>query len=177
MDLAHDKEWDYTVVACVSNGALHCLNERTWFSAIQNEVVTVVVRVIEKPDDFPIAGLQGEQERDDVQVILCSATDTAVRLPSELLDTGRQVRGHVVLEASGLIKPSAPQTLAALLRSWSPELEIEEYQGKRGYARVRVTARHEALACQIIKVIGRERRKHVKIKEVPATREYDSASE
>mmetsp|Transcript_45086 Transcript_45086/g.89346 ORF Transcript_45086/g.89346 Transcript_45086/m.89346 type:complete len:104 (-) Transcript_45086:70-381(-) len=82
--------------------------------------------------------------------------------------------GHVVLEASHLIKSTADETLASLIQARCPQLLVEEYMGERSYARIRVTLEAEDAVRDIIKTIARERGKKPHVREVRGTRQYYS---
>lgn len=89
-------------------------------------------------------------------------------------------QGTVVLQADGLVK-SKPgrqtETLVSILREVRPGIDVEMPFGELSYARVKVQFQDEASVRELIKTMGTLRGKHVKLREVPGTRLYDSPRE
>merc|ERR1712183_592125 len=87
------------------------------------------------------------------------------------------VRGHVVLEVRGMVKPGGQETLVELLKTRAPSLGAVAVLGQRSFARVRVPLQHESSARAAIKAIAGERGQRASVKALHGTRTYESESD
>jgi len=171
---------NYSVCACMKTTGydddghaeeeLFTLNNRTLYSAIYNGVNTISVIVVDT-DDW--------EHRFTAQ---CPWTTIRVREPRRALPLQAgarpealhvntpKARGHVVLEVDHIInrRPGQEETLCTLLRTRLVHLanQIEQEDGPRSYARVRVPMEQEDVVRAEIKQIGHEHRKRVNIKTI-----------
>lgn len=68
--------------------------------------------------------------------------------------------GSVVIETNNMVKPGLGQeTLLSLMQQRNPPFVVQEYQGARSYARVRVSLADEPRARKLIKEIAAEKRR------------------
>lgn len=168
---------EYTVCACFQTVGsddeglpetyLFTLNNRTLFSAIYNDVQEIHVFIVQTDDwdgrftgQRPWTLIRVRQPRGQLEVI---AIPEAMRAPAP--------RGHVVIEVDRIInrRPGQEETLfSSLSARLSPYLgsQVEEEQGERSYARVRIQMEYENAVREEIKKIGHERGKRVNIKTV-----------
>ena len=87
--------------------------------------------------------------------------------------------GLVVLEVDNLInsknRDNQESSLTNLLKKYCPQLHLEEVDGERSYARVRIRMEDEALIREVLKAIGRERGKRgMSIRVVPGSQIFES---
>lgn len=87
--------------------------------------------------------------------------------------------GLMVLEVDRLInsknRDNQESSLTNLLKKYCPQLHLEEVDGERSYARVRIRMEDEALIREVIKAIGKERGKRgMSIRVVPGSQIFES---
>jgi len=169
---------EYSIVACLwtipcgpekYTTELFTLNNRTLFSAIYNGVETVKVAIVETDgfqDRFtasrPFTTIRRRRSTRQFAV----AIPEALRVPV--------VRGHAVLEADRIInrRPGQEETLGSMLRErrahnkFYIQGSIDNEEGPRSYARVRVSINDEDAIRSAIKDIGKERGKRVNVKTI-----------
>lgn len=123
---------------------LFALNNRTLFNAIHTGVGSVLVTIVDKPDDWP-RRFTGSRPWMCVKVRGLTflpgvgyAEPQALRIPASAFPGG----GHrsiclVMLEARNLVNPKK-DTLHSLLQEMSSDLDARVVDGPRAFARVRV---------------------------------------
>lgn len=101
----------------------------------------------------------------------------ALRIPASAFPgSDRQSVCLVVLEVRGLINPKR-DTVCALLRDMSSDLDARQVDGPRAYARVRVSEDDAPLVRSMIKAIAQSRGKSsraVECVEIRELRQYES---
>jgi len=151
---------------------VYALNNRTLFNVAYNGVKKVRVLIVDPPSDWNVRFTGAHCG----YCIELKAHLEAVVIPlSSLCSNEPRGRCFVVLEARNLIKPQrSDDSLLLLLQDFAADIKIEEVQGARSYARIRVYCRDADLAKKIIKAIGEQRGKTVEVREVPNERRYAS---
>ena len=177
----------YNVIACYHDGILFTLNNRTLYSALHNEIEEIAVLIVKKPLDWdrrftakpPYTFVHVRTNRHDETLCemledsnWCGAVVGAVvgpvdgiQLPAAAFPGAEPSGppGLVVLEVDRLInsknRDNQESSLTNLLKEYCPKLHLEEVDGERSYARVRIRMEDEALVREVIKAIGRERGK------------------
>jgi len=100
-----------------------------------------------------------------------------IKIPAEAFPSSQTPsRCWLVLEARNLVNPKK-NTLWDLLVNLCPDLKIQQFEGKRDYARVRVIEDDKPLVCSAIKALAKQlgkRPNDVDIMEVRSERRFDS---
>jgi hypothetical protein len=134
---------------------------------------------------LPIASLVGllfflrsQYASDDAPLDFYEFIPHVLTIPADAFPSSGRVhaRGHVVLEVRNLVKPGR-DTIFSVLNARAPNLQIEQHEGTRSYACVRVSLEHESLVRAMIQAIGQERARNASVHEVPGTRVYSSPRE
>lgn len=155
----------YSVIACYHDGILLTLNNRTLYSALYNGIEEIAVVIVKKPSDWD-QRFTAEPPYAFVHV-RARVIPEALELPALAFPgaepSGPTGSGLVVLEVDKLInsknRDNKESSLTNLLKKYCPQLHLEEVDGERSYARVRIRMEDEALIREVLKAIGRERGK------------------
>lgn len=159
----------YSVIACYDydhDGVLLALNNRTLYSALYNGIEEIAVVIVKKPSDWdrrftaepPYAFVH-------VRPRITPHALSALELPAAVFPGAEPSgpTGLMVLEVDKLInrrnRDNQESSLTNLLKKYCPQLHLEEVDGERSYARVRIRMEDEALIREVLKAIGRERGK------------------
>jgi len=173
------------VLACFHSDAygerLFVLNNRTLFNAIENKIDKLVVTIVEKPSDWThrFTGRRPwlciKVRRPQEQILSLSVP--FVKIPADAVPSVvPPSRVLVVLEARNLVNPKK-DNLYSLIKEFSPELNIQEFEGVRAYARVRVAEEDEPLVRCVLKAIAKslgKRPNAVDCFEVEGERRFES---
>lgn len=170
---------------------LFALNNRTLFNAIYRNLNEVIVNIIEKPEDWPrrftgrrlwmcieVRQRKSMAQSDRVEPH-CGWPDAALRIPDTAFPGGEEHRSicFVVLEVRNLVNPRKKDTLFALLKDMSSDLDVRAVEGPRAYARVRINENDVPLVRSMVKAIAERMGKQVwtvECVEVEDMRLYDS---
>lgn len=119
----------------------------------------------------PLVSIPLQQQFDEY---LDALHEPLVTIPASSLNP-YEARGicFVVLEVRDLVKPQRPETLFSILRAFSADINIQEVEGERSYARIHVDNQDTELITNI-KAIGKQRGKKVVVREVGDLSPYDS---
>ena len=176
----------YSVIACYHDGILLSLNNRTLYSALYNGIEEIAVVIVKKPFDWdqrfsakpPYTFVRVRTNRHDESGHYIAH---ALPLPAAAFPGAEPSgpTGLMVLEVDRLInsknRDNQESSLKNLLKKYCPQLHLEEVDGERSYARVRIRMEDEALIREVLKAIGKERRKHgMSIRVVEGSRIFES---
>ena len=174
----------YNVIACYHEGILFTLNNRTLYSALYNGIEEIAVLIVKKPLDWD-RRFTAEPPYTVIRSLglqlLWGLQDNSLRLPAAAFPGAEPLgpTGLVVLEVESLInsknRDNQESSLTNLLKKYCPQLHLEEVDGERSYARVRIRMEDEALIREVIKAIGKERGKRgMSIRVVPGSQIFES---
>lgn len=176
----------YNAIACYHEGILFSLNNRTLYSALHNGIEEIAVLIVKKPFDWdrrftakpPYRSVRVRENRHDESDHYVAH---ALPLPAAAFPGAEPSgpTGLMVLEVDKLInrkhRDNQESSLTNLLKKYCPQLHLEEVDGERSYARVRIRMEDEALIREVLKAIGRERGKRgMSIRVVPGSRIFES---
>ena len=185
----------YSVIACYHNGILFTLNNRTLYSALHNGIVEIAVLIVKKPFDWDrrfsakpqytsVRVRTNRHDESDHYIAhdeyYSAAALVALQLPAAAFPGAEPSgpTGLLVLEVDRLINSKNrdnQESLTNLLKKYCPQLHLEEVDGERSYARVRLRMEDEALVREVIKAIGKERGKRgMSIRVVEGSRIFES---
>lgn len=171
----------YSVIACYHDGILLSLNNRTLYSALYNGIEEIAVVIVKKPFDWdrrftakpPYTRVRHDESEHYVA--------HALSLPAAAFPGAEPSgpTGSMVLEVDRLIniknRDNQESSLTNLLKKYCAQLHLEEVDGERSYARVRIRMEDEALIRGVLKAIGKERGKHgMSIRVVEGSRIFES---
>jgi len=143
-----------------------------WYHALASEEDLCARHLLELPHSkrSMFCQVNSEQALGDNQ----NKYSLKVRVPADVFPrAGPHVEGKVVLEISHLINnKGGTETLASLVRPLMPLAIIEECEGPRSFCRIIVEMKDEAAVREVIKSLGKQRKKRVNIQEI--SREFDS---
>jgi len=157
---------------------LFALNNRTLFNAMYTDVSTVLVSIVEKPDDW-LRRFTGRRPWMCMKVRGPTCTPDALRIPATAFPGpggGQQSICLVVLEVRNLVNAKT-ETFLNLLKDMSSDLDARHVEGPRSFARVRVNESDVPLVRSMVKALAERKGKNVRTVdciEVQGMRRYES---
>lgn len=171
---------------------LFALNNQTLFNARHNSGKVsffIQVHIVPKPSDWdrrftakkPWRSIHVREEVHPSGGMFHQRADRqhALRIRVDVFPSIQpNMGGDVVLEVRNLVNAKKGKPLFALLQNMCRDTEItiniQQVEGDRAYARVRVSNQDEALVRSMIKAIGQQRDKKLSVHEVDGTRSFAS---